>query len=152
MSLFSWHFAAYSRRSVYNSDICYMAPSSLSIILANCQGLRDINKQTDVLNYFADIKPDILCLKDRHWLSEDKKIIKILWAGECLLSSSQTNTRGVAILINKTFENKIISVQRDISGNLISASLSINEFSIKIINIYGPNKDYPGVSCLICFI
>ena len=100
-----------------------MAPSNLRIIWANCQGLRDINKRTDVLNYFADIRPDILCLQDTHWLSEDKKLIKTLWAGECLLNGSQTNARGVAILINKTFEYKIISVERDISGNLISASL-----------------------------
>ena len=96
------------------------------------------------MNYFADIRPDILCLQDTHWLSEDKKLIKTLWAGECLLNGSQTNARGVAILINKTFEYKIISVERDISGNLISASLSLNEFTIKIINIYGPNKDSPG--------
>ena len=117
-----------------------MAPSNLRIISANCQGLRDINKRTDVLHYFAEIRPDILCLQDTHWLSEDQKLIKPLWAGECLLSGSQTNSRGVAILINKTFEYKILSVERDSTGNQISVSLSLNEFTIKIINIYAPNK------------
>ena len=120
-----------------------MAPSNLRIISANCQGLRDINKRTDVLNYFADARPDILCLQDTHWLTEDKKLIKTLWEGECLINGSQTNARGVAILINKTFEYKILSVERDTVGNLISASLSLNEFTVKIINIYGPNKDSP---------
>ena len=76
-----------------------MAPSNLRIISANCQGLRDINKRTDVLHYFAEIGPDILCLQDTHWLSEDQKLIKPLWEGECLLNGSQTNSRGVAILI-----------------------------------------------------
>ena len=125
-----------------------MAPSNLRIISANCQGLRDINKQTDVLNYLADIRPDIFCLQDTQWLSEDNKLIKTLWAGEHLLNGLQRNTRGVAILINKTFEYKITSVERDISDNLISVSLSLNEFTIKIINIYGPNKDSPGFLCL----
>ena len=121
-----------------------MAPSNLRIISANCQGLRDINKRTDVLNYFRDIEPDILCLQDTHWLSADEKLIKTLWAGECLLNGSQTNARGVAILINKTFEYKIASVERDMIGNLISASLILNEFTIQIINIYAPNKDSPN--------
>ena len=121
-----------------------MAPSNLRIISANCQGLRDINKRTDVLNYFRDIEPDILCLQDTHWLSADEKLIKTLWAGECLLNGSQTNARGVAILINKTFEYKIASVERDMIGNLISVSLILNEFTIQIINIYAPNKDSPN--------
>ena len=120
-----------------------MAQFNLKIISANCQGLRDIKKRADVLNYFADIGPDILCLQDTHWLSEDYRQVKTLWAGECLVNGTKTNARGVAILINKTFEYKILSVETDPLGNRISIFLSLCEFTLHIINIYAPNKDSP---------
>ena len=132
--------AVYSCSSVYNLAFSCMAASNLRIISANCQGLRDINKCTDVLHYFAEIGPDRLCLQDTHWLSEDQKLIKLLWAGECFLNGSQTNSRGVAILINKTFECKILSVERDLTGNQISVSLSLNEFTIKIYKYICPRQ------------
>ena len=36
-----------------------MTSSNIKIVSANCQGLRDIKKRTDVLNYLADNSPDI---------------------------------------------------------------------------------------------
>ena len=71
-----------------------MTCSNIRIISANCQGLRDIYKRTDVLNYLADNGPDILCLQDTHWLTDDQKFIKKLWPGECLLNGTRTNARG----------------------------------------------------------
>ena len=120
-----------------------MAPSDIKIVSANCQGLRDVKKRTDVLNYLADSNPDILCLQDTHWLTDDQQHIKKLWKGECLLNGTKTNARGVAILFGKNFEYKTSSIQIDDCGNFISVLLTLSEFSIRIINIYAPNTDNP---------
>ena len=47
-------------------------------------------------------------------------------------------------MINKTSEYKVLSVENDRVGNLISVLLSLSEFNVQIINIYAPNKDSPG--------
>ena len=120
-----------------------MAPSNLRIVSANCQGLRDGKKRTEVLHYFTDIKPDILCLQDTHWLSNDTKLVKSVWTGECILNGHKTNARGVAILLNKTFEYKISSTEADSLGNLLSVILKLGDQTIHLINIYAPNKDTP---------
>ena len=82
-------------------------------------------------------------MQDTHWLTSDKKIIKKLWPGKCLLNGHKTNSRGVAILIGKTFEYSATSIKADDIGNYISVSILTNAFNIRLINIYAPNSDTP---------
>ena len=96
-----------------------------------------------MINYLKDKKPDILCLQDTHWLSTDIKEIKKIWEGECILNGNRSNSRGVAILLGKNFEYKMSEIKSDEVGNMISVSLKIDPFSLKLINVYGPNKDSP---------
>ena len=121
-----------------------MISSELKIISFNCQGLRDTKKRIDVINYLSNIGADIICLQDTHWLTADKKIIQKLWPGDCLLNGSKTNSRGVAILIGKTFEYSTSSVKTDNIGNYISVFISTSAFTFQLINIYAPNTDTPA--------
>ena len=55
-----------------------------------------------------------------------------------------SNSRGVTILFNTNFEYKILSVHKDHKGNMISVDINIGEIAIKLINLYGPNRDSPN--------
>ena len=116
---------------------------NLVVLSVNCQGLRTQSKRIDVLNYLKGKKTDILCLQDTHWLSSDIKEIKKIWDGECIINGCRSNSRGVAILLGKNFEYKLSETKGDELGNMISVSLKMDSFSLKIINVYGPNKDSP---------
>ena len=70
--------------------------------------------------------------------------VKQIWNGDCLLSCKSSNSRGVAILLKRNFEYKILSSYSDQSGNYIVANLEISEVNIKLVNIYGPNSDSPS--------
>ena len=120
-----------------------MATSDLKVISANCQGLRDLKKRNDVLNYFADNRPDILCLQDTHWLTDEHQLVKKIWQGECLLNGVRSNSRGVAILFGKNIDYKLLTIERDQSGNLLLILLKMCEVDILVINIYAPNEDCP---------
>ena len=66
------------------------------------------------------------------------------WNIEYILAGESTNSRGVAILLNKTFEYNIISTNRDSDGRYIILELDIiNLAKFFIINLYGPNTDDP---------
>ena len=121
-----------------------MAPSDIKIISANCQGLRDKKKRVDVLNYFADIGPDILCLQDTHWLTEDITFIKQIWAGECILNGVRSNSRGVAILFGQKIDYELLEIERDQNGNLLLILLKTCDVNILVINICAPNNDCPA--------
>ena len=113
------------------------------VLSVNCQGLRTYSKRIDVLNYLKEKNPDILCLQDTHWLNSDIQEIKKIWEGECILHGNRSNSRGVAILLGKNFEYELGEIKNDELGNMISVRLKLDTFSLKLMNVYGPNKDSP---------
>ena len=117
---------------------------TISIMSANVQGIRDGVKRFDVINYYQNLHPSILCLQDTHILSSELELFKDLWDGEILLNGKSTNSRGVAIFLSKSLEYKISNISRDKDGNLIQVDIQTNDISIRIVTIYSPNKDTPA--------
>ena len=117
--------------------------SGIKVLSANCQGLRSKEKRNDVLNYLSSLQPGIICLQDTHWIDSDIRLIKQIWNGDVYIKGEKSNSRGVAILIKDNFEYKVLSSFSDDVGNLIGVNLAIGEFTLKLINIYGPNTDSP---------
>ena len=115
--------------------------SSISVLSANCQGLRNYAKRLDVINYYKETHASIVCLQDTHWTEKDSKTIKTLWGNDIYLSGGQTNSRGVAILLNNNFEYEILKCRKDESGNLLNLILKLSTMILNIICVYGPNTD-----------
>ena len=80
---------------------------------------------------------------DTHCLPKDQPEIRHLWGGECIVHGNKTNSHGVAIHFQNNFQYKIVGIETDDNGNMLSLNLKINDLRLKIINIYGPNKDSP---------
>ena len=62
--------------------------------------------------------------------------MRAIWKGECILS-------GVAILLSSNFEYTIGTISKDNEANMISLDIDIGEISLKVLNLYAPNKDSP---------
>lgn len=118
--------------------------SSLSIMSMNCRGLRDQFKRKDVFNYLRNLKADIYFLQDTHFMRSDENLIRSQWGFDHFSSYGTNNSRGVSILLNSTFDFKLIHSDHDAQGNLVSIDISLmDEMSITFVNIYGPNTDEP---------
>ena len=118
--------------------------STITVLSANVRGLRDKNKCKDVLDYLNSLNSNIICLQDTHWVESDLRNLKKFWSHECIINGKHTNSRGVAILLNNNFEYKILDTFKDEIGNVLAINMNIsNNFSVLIINTYGPNKDNP---------
>ena len=115
----------------------------LLVLSANCQGLQNKLKRMDVLDYLGKTNDSIICLQDIHWTSNDESIVRSMWKGDVILNCESSNSRGVARLLNTNFEYSIISVYKDKEGNVISLDLNFGDTSIRLINMYAPNKDSP---------
>ena len=127
-----------------------MTDSDLLVLSANCQGLRDKKKQTDVINYLSRKNPSFLCQQDTHWTNEDEKYIKNLWNGKCIINGNRTNSRGVAILINTNIEYSVKKIHEDQNGNLLMLDISINNMIFRLFNVYTPNTDSPAFFHELC--
>ena len=113
------------------------------VLSTNFQGLQNKNKRMDVLDYLYKTKASIICLQHTYWTPRDESNVRSLWKGDCVLNGFASNSRGVAILFNTNFEYKLLSEYKDSEGNMISLDIDIEEISVKLINLYGPNRDSP---------
>lgn len=119
----------------------------LKICSANCQGLGKYgsytNKRRDVFKYLKNKKFDIYFIQDTHFTPNCEKYIRAEWGYEGWFNSFSSNSRGVAILFNNTFEFQMKQTYSDNSGNFIILRVTINSKEYVLINIYAPNRDDP---------
>ena len=73
--------------------------------------------------------------------------MRSMWNKDCIINVKSSNSRGIAILLCHNFGYNIVSVFKDDGGNLICLDINKSDFSIKMINLYAPNKDFPE-----CFV
>ena len=120
-----------------------MLGENLKVLSANCQGLRNLEKRQDALNYLKETNASIVCLPDTHLLEKDTSNVKQIW-NDCFLHGKKTNARGVGILLNNNFEHEVIESNTDLNGNYIQLYLKLSSMKINLINVYAPNHDDPA--------
>ena len=111
---------------------------------ANCQGLHDLKKRVDVINYLKETKSHIICLQDTHLNEADTKDFKKVFGGTFYLHGRTTNSRGVAVLFANNFDFKINTVHKDKDGNYLNLQIEMYNLKINLITIYAPNVDNPN--------
>ena len=117
----------------------------LTIISANVRGLRQPLKRLDFWDKFRDLKADIILLQETHLVELDLNDLKKEWNVEFHIAGTSSNSRGVAIIINNSFEYHVQKSYLDPEGRFLILSLYIaNLYTVTITNVYGPNKDDPG--------
>jgi exonuclease III len=83
----------------------------------------------------------VFCLQDVHWDKRLEKMIRSEWGYDCYIAGYTSNSRGVAVLFNNTFEFTVNHVELDENG--LAMNIHTNNLEITLICLYGPNKDTP---------
>ncbi|KAJ8018968.1 LINE-1 retrotransposable element ORF2 protein [Holothuria leucospilota] len=86
----------------------------------------------------------IICFQDVHWTRDSGHIYYSEWGSDLFFSPFSSNARGVAILIDKKCVAKVLQVIYGQDGNYIILVIDIKGFTFNLVNIYGPNSDFPG--------
>ena len=109
----------------------------------NVQGLADKSKKTDVINFLKSKNYSICMLQDTHFVESEENNIRALWGYDCYINCFNSQSRGVAILINNNFDCKVNDIKKDANGNLLILNCKIEGKNVTLVNIYGPNRDNP---------
>ena len=116
---------------------------SIKVLTVNCQGLGDISKRKDVFDYLKSKQCDIYCIQDTHFTCDIENHVRNSWGYESFFSSFASNSRGVALLFNNTFEFKVLKEKKDLNGNYLVLDICIGKEKITLVTVYGPNSDTP---------
>ena len=93
--------------------------NDFTLISYNCQGLRDLKKRLDILDFLKGRNAHIYCLQDCHFTSDLEQDIYSQWEGECFFSFGKSNSRGVTILLKQNLPVKIHNKLCDDEGNML---------------------------------
>ena len=113
----------------------------LNIVSLNVRGLREVNKQREVFQFYRN-KCHVLCLQETHSCIEDEKIWEAEWGGKIFFSHGEKNSRGVATLINKNYPEKVCAIS-SAEGRIVECEINNSDRKYSVLNVYAPNKDSP---------
>ena len=119
-------------------------PSELKILSMNVCGFGNKKKRNTIINHLERFKPTIICLSDTRLDKNSELLMRNEFQYHCYFNSLTSNSRGVAIMINKSAPINVNNIMKDDSGNWISINFDYESKSLNLINIYGPNEDNPA--------
>ena len=117
--------------------------TSLKIGSLNCRGLSEEVKRRDFFSRYRK-RYDIIILTDTHCTKEKEKQWAHEWGYKAFFSSGSSRSRGVAILIKNSFTFTIHQEKKDQEGNFIILDMTIQDYRLSLVAIYGPNGDSPA--------
>ena len=113
--------------------------SILNIVTFNANGLGNHEKRKDVFEYLRNKRYDIILLQETHFVSTSENFIRSCWGYDCFVVGEHTNKGGVAILINNTFEYKILNCVKSNNNCYIILDIELCGKRISLVNVYGPS-------------
>lgn len=115
----------------------------LKLCSFNVRGINDKKKRCDVFAWLKRKHCDIYLLQETHSTKEIENSWQSEWGYKMFSSSHSSKSRGVAILLNNTFQFSVIKTITDSEGRFVLIKLLINDQPVVIANVYGPNDDDP---------
>ena len=108
----------------------------------NARGLRQENKRFEFFNSFKQQHLDIILVQESHWVPDDVPQLSKEWNVTFYCAGESTNSKGVSIIINNTFEHKILKIVTDTDGRFLLINIELPDLCcFSLINVYGPNID-----------
>ena len=114
--------------------------SYLPIITLNVNGLNAPTKRQRLAEWIKEQDPYICCLQETHLKTRDTYRLKVKGWKQIFLANEDQKKAGVAILISHKIYFEIKAVKIDKEGHYIMIKESNQEYDIRIINTYAPNR------------
>lgn len=113
----------------------------LTIYSLNANGLRQFDKMKQVFTTCDINKWDILCLQETFWDDTFMTDVCKLWDGKVYYNNYDLqNRKGVAILLKKDINAKVVNVSYGDKGRLLKITIEQFDKLINVFSIYAPNE------------
>lgn len=85
----------------------------------NVNGLQSKTKRKAIFELVRNSGHDVVCLQETHCISDMEKIWQSEWGGPIWFFNGGSNPRGVAILLRRNSEFRVIGQAMDDEGRLL---------------------------------
>ena len=110
----------------------------IRIASLNVRGLKNLIKQSAIINHLKTFKIDVLGIQDTHLIQNEENNLKQSWRGPCIFAEGSNNSKGLCILFSNNFNlDQITTIYKN--DRILICSLKIGIESFIFCNIYAPN-------------
>ena len=110
--------------------------SQLTILTANVNGLGEPKKRSSFLNHINKSNPDIVCLIDTRFCKSTHDLIRNETGMLCFYNSFNSNSRGIAVLVNKKCPLTLELAYNDDRGNVLWLKCAYDDHTFMLGVIY----------------
>uniref|UniRef100_A0A3B4UAP0 exodeoxyribonuclease III n=1 Tax=Seriola dumerili TaxID=41447 RepID=A0A3B4UAP0_SERDU len=110
----------------------------LSLITLNTKGLNQPAKRRKCMSFLKSKNCDVAFLQETHMKDQEHRRLGTGWVGKVYASSGTSNSRGVAIIVNKHLPFKCIKKSADTLGRFISVLAEIQGQTVILACVYAP--------------
>ena len=106
----------------------------------NVRGIRTFEKRfKSIFNWIIKQNSDICFLQETYSTEGIENQLKKQWPGDIYFARGSFHSRGVAILVRKSFDFKLKSIRSDKEGRCLILETTIEDVPFLLVNIYAPN-------------
>jgi exonuclease III len=118
--------------------------SPLYLLSLNVRGLGNCNKKSGLFHWlrkYHDGNKKIVFLQETHVTKAKEGKWGEIWDGKRIFANGTSKSRGVAILLPKNLDYKILEEMLDTNGRYIALKIEIEGELFGLINGYAPTSD-----------
>ena len=113
----------------------------MEVVSLNVRGLNNQSKCSTIFHWLKQKGFGITCLQETFCTENNEKQVSQNWEGDIYHSlSNSCHSRGVAILLSKTFQYELLNQYQDNDGRKLLLNIKHNDQVYTIVNIYAPNE------------
>ena len=115
--------------------------NNIKFLSFNTKGIQTKTKRDKVFYWLNSRKCHFLLLQETHSDISQEQNWNEEWGRDIIYSHGDTNSRGVAILMDLGCDYKINNTFTDQNGRFITLDMEINGEKLSVVNIYASNED-----------
>ena len=117
---------------------------TLQILSFNVRGLRDSKKRREIFRWlkrYHEGAKSICLLQETHSSVSCEHTWQHEWGSKIYFCHGSHNSKGVAILMPLKYNFDITELFKDIEGRILALTITQDDTTFNIVNIYAPTKD-----------
>ena len=113
----------------------------IKICSLNVRGLGNSFKRRCVFNWIRKSDCHIAMLQETHSTIKSEKMWCQEWGYKIIFNHGRSDSAGVCMLLKPSASFDLLNTVRDDNGRLLLITLKVNDCSVTLGNVYGPNND-----------
>lgn len=109
----------------------------------NVNGINLPNKRRIIFDKVRKSNAHIAFLQETHSSEVSSNTWAVEWGGRAIFNHGLPGSRGVAVLLGRTFSPKLLSEKRDEQGRILVVDLEVDGEIYTIASLYAPTQDKP---------